>query len=484
MTSVLFLPGFAYFVLVKEHKKWFKIKWNKEILKVKTIVICLLLFFIGLLPYAYLPIRSSMDPALDWGNPETLPNFIEHISGKQYKPLMFSILENELFKSKLLFTFKILTENYSLKSIFFLLFSLLGVIFLIRGKKEIFLTLTAIYVFCSLYSISYKIPDIDAYYIPNMLVLFIFASCGLFYFIKTIETIKTRLSFKLNKKFLSLIFVLFLIFPLVYGINNFKENNKNNYYLAHDFANNVLNNIENDSLFIFELYEGDFSSPFRYSIGIEKTKSIKTVIINLLGVDWYKEKIEQEFDLKKTTWPQGIGRPDMPSHIRKEIDRKLQKIRKELIDKNIEKRPVYFFTQSYPKISGYSFFDQGLVFRAIEKNKKNQEDYLNQSFNLIIGEKSKDHFSKAVFKRYANIFYRKGVRALNKTNYSEAIDHFIKTIQIDNYFFEAHYNLAVAHHYQGNYSQALIYLKNAYVLNPTDEDIQNLLLDIKKESVK
>jgi tetratricopeptide (TPR) repeat protein len=30
----------------------------------------------GLLPYAYLPIRSSMDPPLDWGNPETLEGFL------------------------------------------------------------------------------------------------------------------------------------------------------------------------------------------------------------------------------------------------------------------------------------------------------------------------------------------------------------------------------------------------------------------------
>ncbi|MBI3449004.1 MAG: DUF2723 domain-containing protein [Acidobacteria bacterium] len=33
-------------------------------------------FAAGVLPYLYLPIRSRADPALDWGNPETLPNFL------------------------------------------------------------------------------------------------------------------------------------------------------------------------------------------------------------------------------------------------------------------------------------------------------------------------------------------------------------------------------------------------------------------------
>src|SRR6185503_15453659 len=32
---------------------------------------------IGLLPYAYLPLRSRLDPALDWGNPETLSGFLD-----------------------------------------------------------------------------------------------------------------------------------------------------------------------------------------------------------------------------------------------------------------------------------------------------------------------------------------------------------------------------------------------------------------------
>ena len=34
-------------------------------------------FGVGLLPYLYLPLRSRADPRLDWGNPETLSNFVD-----------------------------------------------------------------------------------------------------------------------------------------------------------------------------------------------------------------------------------------------------------------------------------------------------------------------------------------------------------------------------------------------------------------------
>ena len=38
----------------------------------------------GLLPYAYLPIRSRQDPRLDWGNPETLDSFLDVVLRRDF----------------------------------------------------------------------------------------------------------------------------------------------------------------------------------------------------------------------------------------------------------------------------------------------------------------------------------------------------------------------------------------------------------------
>ncbi len=40
------------------------------------LALCACAFAPGLLPYLYLPLRSRMNPRLDWGNPETLGNFL------------------------------------------------------------------------------------------------------------------------------------------------------------------------------------------------------------------------------------------------------------------------------------------------------------------------------------------------------------------------------------------------------------------------
>jgi tetratricopeptide (TPR) repeat protein len=41
-------------------------------------------FVAGLLPYAYLPLRSRQDPVLDWGNPETLQGFFDVVLRRDF----------------------------------------------------------------------------------------------------------------------------------------------------------------------------------------------------------------------------------------------------------------------------------------------------------------------------------------------------------------------------------------------------------------
>jgi tetratricopeptide (TPR) repeat protein len=50
----------------------------------RQIAFCVAAFWAGLLPYVYLPLRSSMNPALDWGNPETWPAFLGVVTRRDF----------------------------------------------------------------------------------------------------------------------------------------------------------------------------------------------------------------------------------------------------------------------------------------------------------------------------------------------------------------------------------------------------------------
>jgi len=81
MSTVLLLPALIFFIL--STRGW-------SIFDSRKIILSLLLFILGLSIYLYLPVRSSQNPVLDWGNPETWATFKRHITGWQYRVWMFS----------------------------------------------------------------------------------------------------------------------------------------------------------------------------------------------------------------------------------------------------------------------------------------------------------------------------------------------------------------------------------------------------------
>jgi 4-amino-4-deoxy-L-arabinose transferase-like glycosyltransferase len=56
----------------------------KKYLRLRTVSICLLLFFIGLLPYLYIPLVAMTDPIINTGHATTLENFIHVVLRKDY----------------------------------------------------------------------------------------------------------------------------------------------------------------------------------------------------------------------------------------------------------------------------------------------------------------------------------------------------------------------------------------------------------------
>ncbi len=67
---LVFTAGFACAALLTEPQA------RESLRDLRQLGAAALAFAAGLLPYAYLPLRSRSDPALDWGDPETLDRFL------------------------------------------------------------------------------------------------------------------------------------------------------------------------------------------------------------------------------------------------------------------------------------------------------------------------------------------------------------------------------------------------------------------------
>jgi tetratricopeptide (TPR) repeat protein len=129
----------------------------------------------GLLTYAYLPLRSMMDPAIDWGNPETLRNFIWVVTARQYAPDLVSTPNIFLVAGNLFLRGRDLLHQFSLLGCFF------GAVGVWRLAKQE--TRVVIYSFLAIAALFYtglNSAFISAYFVPAFALISIWIGVGLF----------------------------------------------------------------------------------------------------------------------------------------------------------------------------------------------------------------------------------------------------------------------------------------------------------------
>jgi len=205
VTSVLFVPGYLYLIL--KSKK----------INMRAILICLLLFSAGLLPYLYLPIRSSADPVLDWGDPVNARNFISHVTAQRYSDYVPQTDSNQVHKI-IMWHFPFLWP--------LVLFGLY------RSRYWKFLLLLLVpFIF---FNIGYKIMDIS-YYIP----IFVIAWFGL--------GIGAKHVMQMLKGTERLIAGLFIGIVLLYGLT-FIDLDRSKDFSARDYAIAIMSDLPTDSI--------------------------------------------------------------------------------------------------------------------------------------------------------------------------------------------------------------------------------------------
>ncbi len=133
------------------------------------------LFTLGISVFLYLPVRSALSPAADWGNPDSITRFINHVSALQYHfAASFSLVKIAESANAFLM---IVVNNWGWIGV---MLSLAGVVIgmMNHRKRTLFFLL---HLFSNIIPVSfYSIPDIDPYYLPAL------AACLVFIF-NTIE---------------------------------------------------------------------------------------------------------------------------------------------------------------------------------------------------------------------------------------------------------------------------------------------------------
>lgn len=249
---------------------FFQKKW--EVLKRFPLMI--LFFALGLSPYLYLILRARCEPVVAWGNPVDLERFWWHVTGKQYRVWMFSSSLNEVLKN---ISKGMLLLINSLGYVLFP-FAFYGWMQFFKRQKSITVALTVSAVVSFFYAVNYNIPDIDAYFIPTIVCLLIFAAGG-------IEALRKR-----GDKYS------YIVWVVAFGvlIFNFPSQNRSDDWVAYDQAMNTLASADSNATIITDWW--DCYAPIFYLQHVEGVRPDVCIIDKeLVRRSWYFKYLEKRY---------------------------------------------------------------------------------------------------------------------------------------------------------------------------------------------
>ena len=234
VAGVFFFPAFAYILILK---------FRGRIFAPRLLGGMLSFFFLGLLVYAYLPIRSMANPPIDWGNPENLSNFIWVITARQYAPNLASELSLISIGANLVLRAGDLLHQFTVVGC---ALGLVGGWALYRTERRI--VVFSLLVIGVLFYIGLNSAFISAYFIPAFALLGIWIGVGLQRMFGWIARFSERINGAslgaMMKSSLCTILAAGFVLPL--GIH-FKEMDRSDDRYALRYGEQLLNELPEDS---------------------------------------------------------------------------------------------------------------------------------------------------------------------------------------------------------------------------------------------
>jgi tetratricopeptide (TPR) repeat protein len=245
--------------------------------------------------YAYLPLAASRSPIINWGHPRSLQEIWWHLTGRQYQ-VYFSFKPEIMGEQFAEFCRMALREFGFTWVPLSLVLAFAGFADAFKRDRTTFWFLLAIVIADLAYALSYEIAeDKDAYYLPTFVSIAIAAGLGIRWLVqravsKSLPGVKSSLPAA----------IAVLLVCTIALTANWPFNNRRQYFIAHDYVDNLLKAIAPNGLLL--TLDWQVVSPMFYVQEIEQLRpDVKVVDINLLRRSWY-------FDYLKHAYPSLIER--------------------------------------------------------------------------------------------------------------------------------------------------------------------------------
>lgn len=235
-TVALFLPALLFFVIIN-------LRGKEKAGDIKDLVMATFFFFLGFSVFIYLPIRSAANPKMDWGDPETLKQFLIHITDRKDSEYHFIVSRGSFWSNLVIFlkiTIKELTPLWPISAI-------IGLIVMVRRnlKTAIFLLLF----FLGHVSFFIWYWDSGTIYVASFIVVMALGGVGLHFLLRLSEKIEIP-----NLRPGRVGAVLLLAFVAYSLLMDYRTLDKSSYYQAETLSLSDYTRFAPDSMVLTSLY--------------------------------------------------------------------------------------------------------------------------------------------------------------------------------------------------------------------------------------
>ncbi len=445
LLTVLLIPGFLWYLLATDRRVFFNIR---------TLIILMALFILGVFPYVYLPIRFDHNPYVALEDLTTIKGMLNHLSGKLFQKAMFTLPPDVVLRNLRDYGILLLKQF----SPFLLPLILVGIWRLIKEDLKLLIMLLSIILCILLYAINYDFQaDIPPYYIPTFICFIILIAYGVKHLIEKIP----------KPQFRYLILIFFILSPIGICFANFNENNLRKYYFAWDYGMNIFRHLP-DSAVLFN--RADFTHcSLRYLRFVEGVKTdVPIITTHILSYPSYIKKIKKQYPWLNST----------------PTDNSNTAIFNNLVEKHIGTVPIYytFRDDQYLRPIPYqsTLIKEGLLYKLTHREtEKVTFDYKNRY--LLDSTVTKDLSVDDIITEYGYAYAELGEYYGNQGVLNLAIAYVKKAVQYSpqNASFLA--LLGILYHYNGMTDKAIDSLNRAIQIDPQNPDYRRNLAICKGE---
>jgi tetratricopeptide (TPR) repeat protein len=281
VTVALTLPAIAVIVFRTQGLRFFT---SKRLVYAALISIAALVAV-----YAYLPLAASRSPVINWGHPRSLQEIWWHLTGRQYQ--VYFSFKPEIMGEQFAEFCRMALREFGFPWLpLSLVLAFAGFVDAFKRDRTTFWFLLTIIIADLAYALGYEIAeDKDAYYLPTFISIAIAAGLGIRWMIRR------AVSKPVPAGRVSIVVATVVLFVCAITLAaNWPFNNRRQYFIAHDYVENLLSAIAPNSLLL--TLDWQVVSPMFYAQEIEqRRRDVKIVDINLLRRSWYFDYLSRAY---------------------------------------------------------------------------------------------------------------------------------------------------------------------------------------------